>query len=152
MEPLPELTQRMDLPAVLAEVEAGALRKEAHGPGPYSELGLDVGASDTTEAGGSSSGSTDKPQGEYLFECNITSPCATGNFPWLCFLSWVCFMGQCSRFQFFPSFHFSFPEETVSHLTPAGEERAQSQRTYACLLYTSPSPRDLSTSRMPSSA
>ena len=26
------------------------------------------------------------------------------------------------------------------------------RRTYACLLYTSPSPRDLSTSRMPSSA
>ena len=49
----------------------------------------------------------------------------------MCFLSWFCFMGQCSRFQFFPSFHFSFPEETVSHLTPAGEERAQSQRTYA---------------------
>ena len=27
-----------------------------------------------------------------------------------------------------------------------------SMRSYACLLYTSPSPRDLSTSRMPSSA
>ena len=79
MEPLPELSQRMDLPAVLAEVEAGALCKEAHGPGPYSEMGLDVGASDTTEAGGSSSGA-DKPQGEYFFEYNFTSPCLTGNF------------------------------------------------------------------------
>ena len=29
---------------------------------------------------------------------------------------------------------------------------AQNIRTYGCLLYTSPSPRDLSTSRMPSSA
>ena len=27
-----------------------------------------------------------------------------------------------------------------------------SEQTYSCLLYTSPSPRDLSTSRMPSSA
>ena len=28
----------------------------------------------------------------------------------------------------------------------------ESKKVYACLLYTSPSPRDLSTSRMPSSA
>ena len=32
------------------------------------------------------------------------------------------------------------------------EERVQKQLLKACLLYTSPSPRDLSTSRMPSSA
>ena len=31
-------------------------------------------------------------------------------------------------------------------------EEALSERDIACLLYTSPSPRDLSTSRMPSSA
>ena len=91
MEPLPELSQLMDLPAVLAEVEAGALHKEAHGPGPYSETGLVVEVADTTEAGGSSS-VTDKPQGEYFFEYNFLSPCSTGIFSWLCFLSWVCFL------------------------------------------------------------
>ena len=32
------------------------------------------------------------------------------------------------------------------------QEAAEAARPYACLLYTSPSPRDLSTSRMPSSA
>ena len=79
MEPLPELSQHMDLPAVLAEVEAGAPSREAHGPGPYSEMGLDVGTSDTTEAGGSSSG-TDKSQGEYFFDYSFTSPCSSGNY------------------------------------------------------------------------
>ena len=34
----------------------------------------------------------------------------------------------------------------------SAEQRAWLQGYYACLLYTSPSPRDLSTSRMPSSA
>ena len=33
-----------------------------------------------------------------------------------------------------------------------GWQGAQVHTSYACLLYTSPSPRDLSTSRMPSSA
>mgnify|MGYP000533551439 CR=1 FL=1 len=32
------------------------------------------------------------------------------------------------------------------------EDHSASELTYTCLLYTSPSPRDLSTSRMPSSA
>ena len=32
------------------------------------------------------------------------------------------------------------------------QDRMEAARPYACLLYTSPSPRDLSTSRMPSSA
>ena len=32
------------------------------------------------------------------------------------------------------------------------ESGLQFERAYSCLLYTSPSPRDLSTSRMPSSA
>ena len=32
------------------------------------------------------------------------------------------------------------------------EDGKEIDRTYGCLLYTSPSPRDLSTSRMPSSA
>ena len=40
--------------------------------------------------------------------------------------------------------YFFFSEMASRDLTPI--------RTYACLLYTSPSPRDLSTSRMPSSA
>ena len=35
------------------------------------------------------------------------------------------------------------------HLDPVAKKHAQ---TMSCLLYTSPSPRDLSTSRMPSSA
>ena len=35
---------------------------------------------------------------------------------------------------------------------PAREARAADDAALACLLYTSPSPRDLSTSRMPSSA
>ena len=37
---------------------------------------------------------------------------------------------------------------TLGGLPPVGE----GARLYTCLLYTSPSPRDLSTSRMPSSA
>ena len=41
-------------------------------------------------------------------------------------------------------------------MTPRGEFSTRSLQTfrlvYTCLLYTSPSPRDLSTSRMPSSA
>ena len=32
------------------------------------------------------------------------------------------------------------------------EEMMKAEMVYSCLLYTSPSPRDLSTSRMPSSA
>ena len=36
--------------------------------------------------------------------------------------------------------------------TASPDQIALFLRTYACLLYTSPSPRDLSTSRMPSSA
>ena len=34
----------------------------------------------------------------------------------------------------------------------AGNRTKSEMRSYTCLLYTSPSPRDLSTSRMPSSA
>ena len=34
----------------------------------------------------------------------------------------------------------------------AATARAEAEKDKACLLYTSPSPRDLSTSRMPSSA
>ena len=54
------------------------------------------------------------------------------------------------------------PEHThipTSRRTPAptgtpelGQEYLRSPDPYVCLLYTSPSPRDLSTSRMPSSA
>ena len=32
------------------------------------------------------------------------------------------------------------------------DKRSSQRKTFTCLLYTSPSPRDLSTSRMPSSA
>ena len=37
-------------------------------------------------------------------------------------------------------------------LDVTGEIKGQNGQAYNCLLYTSPSPRDLSTSRMPSSA
>ena len=37
----------------------------------------------------------------------------------------------------------------LKQITPS---RALAEQHYGCLLYTSPSPRDLSTSRMPSSA
>ena len=46
-------------------------------------------------------------------------------------------------------------ENVVSKITlPLGvvQELIVNEQTYCCLLYTSPSPRDLSTSRMPSSA
>ena len=54
-------------------------------------------------------------------------------------------------------------EETLKLLTPKeivdklnkhviGQDEAKKVLSVACLLYTSPSPRDLSTSRMPSSA
>ena len=86
MEPLPELSQLMDLPAVLAEVEAGALPKEALGPGPYPDVGLVAEVADAPEAGDSSSG-TDKPQGEYFFEYNFTFV----SFSWVRVQSWVCF-------------------------------------------------------------
>ena len=41
--------------------------------------------------------------------------------------------------------------ENVDHVVPELDPAARA-RLIACLLYTSPSPRDLSTSRMPSSA
>ena len=48
--------------------------------------------------------------------------------------------------------HFAIVEsrETKALIRKAAE--AEEQEFYNCLLYTSPSPRDLSTSRMPSSA
>eukprot|EP00831_Metopus_contortus_P003534 TRINITY_DN11309_c0_g1_i3.p2 TRINITY_DN11309_c0_g1~~TRINITY_DN11309_c0_g1_i3.p2 ORF type:complete len:148 (+),score=56.37 TRINITY_DN11309_c0_g1_i3:2-445(+) len=42
--------------------------------------------------------------------------------------------------------------EIKNPLTPIKLSAQRLQRKYGCLLYTSPSPRDLSTSRMPSSA
>ena len=44
------------------------------------------------------------------------------------------------------------PNETDSGKQVALAGRMMSKRVMGCLLYTSPSPRDLSTSRMPSSA
>ena len=45
-------------------------------------------------------------------------------------------------------------QQTVQDLfgTHLGRQAGQEGLDYCCLLYTSPSPRDLSTSRMPSSA
>ena len=79
----------MDLPAVLAEVEAGTLPKEALDSGPFPDLGLMAEVADSPEARDASS-RTDNPQGEYFFVYNFTSP-FSGIFSWLCFLSWVCF-------------------------------------------------------------
>ena len=44
------------------------------------------------------------------------------------------------------------PNQPVIILTAKGEEQDRLRGLRGCLLYTSPSPRDLSTSRMPSSA
>ena len=44
------------------------------------------------------------------------------------------------------------PGEIYGFLGPNGAGKTTSVRILTCLLYTSPSPRDLSTSRMPSSA
>ena len=41
---------------------------------------------------------------------------------------------------------------TTAGLPPTGAWRPPFQQAYACLLYTSPSPRDRTRSRMPSSA
>jgi len=41
---------------------------------------------------------------------------------------------------------------TISIIDVAAKKAAQTLDIHTCLLYTSPSPRDLSTSRMPSSA
>ena len=65
MEPLPELSQLMDLPAVLAEVEADALPSEVPGSGPFPDLGLMAEVADAPEASDSPN-RTDNPQGEYL--------------------------------------------------------------------------------------
>ena len=46
----------------------------------------------------------------------------------------------------------SAPEPTQSAPAPAAAPKAMEVQSVTCLLYTSPSPRDLSTSRMPSSA
>ena len=49
----------------------------------------------------------------------------------------------------------SFSQELLNGLLEAeliSEAQQGTARPFACLLYTSPSPRDLSTSRMPSSA
>ena len=61
--------------------------------------------------------------------------------------------GNKSRVVSFPDYGTSIGEEIARALQ--GERDYPSdvmQLLYVCLLYTSPSPRDLSTSRMPSSA
>ena len=40
----------------------------------------------------------------------------------------------------------------MNHIMKDGKKSVAEKIVYGCLLYTSPSPRDLSTSRMPSSA
>ena len=46
----------------------------------------------------------------------------------------------------------SHPEAEISMVTSTKHVGEYLHRIHPCLLYTSPSPRDLSTSRMPSSA
>ena len=46
----------------------------------------------------------------------------------------------------------NFDYEVISLRGPGLHPSGQGRQWYGCLLYTSPSPRDLSTSRMPSSA
>ena len=43
-------------------------------------------------------------------------------------------------------------QDVIDQLLQSGDDDLEGISAYACLLYTSPSPRDLSTSRMPSSA
>ena len=64
-----------------------------------------------------------------------------------------------ARTVFIPGFDTERVAEHISHLLPKGAElvtldqvRLEDEMVINCLLYTSPSPRDLSTSRMPSSA
>ena len=45
-----------------------------------------------------------------------------------------------------------FENHKYSHIDPKADQDDLTTLVTACLLYTSPSPRDLSTSRMPSSA
>ena len=47
--------------------------------------------------------------------------------------------------------HKAYPEGTIRKWKD-GTTRKKIGKLWVCLLYTSPSPRDLSTSRMPSSA
>ena len=47
---------------------------------------------------------------------------------------------------------FEFTEKELLELKIRKVRGADNKTIYTCLLYTSPSPRDLSTSRMPSSA
>ena len=48
--------------------------------------------------------------------------------------------------------YYNHPVLKTPHLDAMAKAGLRFDRFYACLLYTSPSPRDLSTSRMPSSA
>ena len=86
MEPLPELSLLMDLPAVLAEVDADALPGEVPDSGPSSDSGRMEGVEDVPEAILFPHRDA-YPQGEYSFVYNFTSPCSTGILSWLCFLS-----------------------------------------------------------------
>ena len=62
-------------------------------------------------------------------------------------------IGEHARLRgaFVPDFHVSKGRPTI---TPSNDHTGMAllQLLLSCLLYTSPSPRDLSTSRMPSSA
>ena len=84
MEPLPELSQLMDLPAVLAEVEADALPGEVPDSGPFPDLGLMDEVEDAPEVIHSPDRAAN-PQGEYFLVYNYTSPFSTGIFSWLFF-------------------------------------------------------------------
>ena len=57
-----------------------------------------------------------------------------------------------NRLKKYEAFSISTPKKTMFQASPPGFSHIPGAELNICLLYTSPSPRDLSTSRMPSSA
>eukprot|EP00831_Metopus_contortus_P077123 TRINITY_DN71702_c0_g1_i1.p2 TRINITY_DN71702_c0_g1~~TRINITY_DN71702_c0_g1_i1.p2 ORF type:complete len:114 (-),score=8.21 TRINITY_DN71702_c0_g1_i1:78-419(-) len=71
-------------------------------------------------------------------------------FNWFCFTIWILFNSSFNlKVQARQLLVVLFP---VSHKVSGSFEKPHVLCVDTCLLYTSPSPRDLSTSRMPSSA
>ena len=81
---------------------------------------------------------------------------STGNASIICSLfMWVCFffLGQYLRYtQNYTTGYADTEEQAEEREQKNRIKKIKAQGGNVCLLYTSPSPRDLSTSRMPSSA
>ena len=72
-------------------------------------------------------------------------------------LVWTVVIGHSTTlmaevFEIFPGENAEEALQESMILASPGDEIVIAEGIYSCLLYTSPSPRDLSTSRMPSSA